>query len=100
MRSSLKGHEGNDQEDVLRTQVSHQFTAIALPKLPSIATSADQICRTCVQIPVNSPSSPSFLVLVSASLSLVGQLLGAERLGLLLVDEFHQHTLVLEHITL
>jgi len=45
-------------------------------------------------------SSPSFLVLVSASLSLVGQLLGAERLGLLLVDEFHQHTLVLEHITL
>jgi len=45
-------------------------------------------------------SSPSFLVLVSASLSLVGQLLGAERLGLLLVDEFHQHTLVLEYITL
>jgi len=45
-------------------------------------------------------SSPSFLVLVSASLSLVGQLLGAERLGLLLVDEFHQHTLVLEHVTL
>jgi len=45
-------------------------------------------------------SSSSLLVLGSARLGLVGQLLGAERLGLLLVDEFHQHALVLEHVTL
>jgi len=45
-------------------------------------------------------SSSSLLVLGSARLGLVGQLLGAEGLGLLLVDEFHQHALVLEHVTL
>jgi len=45
-------------------------------------------------------SSPGLLVFGTASLGLVRQLLGAERLGLLLVNEFHQHALVLEHITL
>jgi len=46
-------------------------------------------------------SSPSrLLVLGSASLGLISQLLGSESLGLLLVDELHQYALVLEHITL
>jgi len=45
-------------------------------------------------------STSSFLVLGSASLSLVSQLLGTKGLGLLLVDKFHQDALVLEHVTL
>jgi len=44
--------------------------------------------------------SPSLLVLISSGLSLIGQLLGSESLRLLLVDEFHQDALVLEHVTL
>jgi len=44
--------------------------------------------------------SPGLLVLVPSSLGLVGQLLGTESLRLLLVDEFHQDALVLEHVTL
>ena len=46
------------------------------------------------------PSTSSFLVLGSASLSLVSQLLGTKGLGLLFVDKFHQDALVLEHVTL
>jgi len=46
-------------------------------------------------------SSPSgLLVLVPPSLGLVSQLLGPQGLSLLLVDIFHQDTLVFEHITL
>jgi len=45
-------------------------------------------------------STSSFLVLGSASLSLVSQLLGTKGLGLLFVDKFHQDALVLEHVTL
>merc|ERR1719270_956100 len=33
-------------------------------------------------------------------LRLIGQLLGAKSFGLLLVDELHQHALVLKHVTL
>jgi len=46
-------------------------------------------------------SSPSrLLVLGPTSFGLVRQLFGSKRLGLLLVDELHQHALVLEHVTL
>jgi len=45
-------------------------------------------------------ASSRLLVLGSSSLGLIGQLLGAKSLGLLLVDEFHQDALVLEHVTL
>jgi len=45
-------------------------------------------------------ASSGLLVLGSSSLGLIGQLLGAKSLGLLLVDEFHQDALVLEHVTL
>ncbi|RMZ94905.1 hypothetical protein BpHYR1_034854 [Brachionus plicatilis] len=45
-------------------------------------------------------SSASLLVLLSSSLGLIGQQLGSLDLSLSLVDLLHQHTLVLEHITL
>jgi len=45
-------------------------------------------------------SASGFLVLGSASLGLVSQLLRTKGLGLLFVDKFHQDALVLEHITL
>merc|ERR1719312_1466448 len=45
-------------------------------------------------------SASGFLVLSSASLGLVSQLLRTKGLGLLFVDELHQNALVLEHITL
>jgi len=45
-------------------------------------------------------ASSGLLVLVSPGFGLVGQLLGAESLSLLLVDELHQNALVLEHVTL
>jgi len=45
-------------------------------------------------------ASSGLLVLVSPGFGLIGQLLGAEGFGLLFVDEFHQHALVLEHVTL
>merc|ERR1712243_166947 len=46
-------------------------------------------------------SAPSRLfVLGSSGLRLIGQLLGAKRFRLLLVDELHQDALVLENITL
>jgi len=40
------------------------------------------------------------LVLHSPGLSLIGQLLGSQSLGFFLVDEFHQNSLVLEHVSL
>merc|ERR1712029_506550 len=43
---------------------------------------------------------PGLLNLVTSGLGLVGQLFSSCLFGLLLVDEFHQNTLVLEHITL
>jgi len=46
-------------------------------------------------------SAPSrLLVLGSSGLRLIGQLLGAKRFRLLLVDELHQDALVLENVTL
>jgi len=45
-------------------------------------------------------ASSGLLVLVSPGFGLIGQLLGAESLRLLLVDELHQNALVLEHVTL
>jgi len=45
-------------------------------------------------------SASGFLVLGSASLGLVSQLLRTKGLGLLFVDKLHQNALVLEHITL
>jgi len=45
-------------------------------------------------------ASSGLLVLVSPGFGLVSQLLGAESLSLLLVDELHQNALVLEHVTL
>jgi len=44
--------------------------------------------------------SPGLLVLRPPRLRLIGQLLGAKSFGLLLVDELHQHALVLKHVTL
>jgi len=45
-------------------------------------------------------ASSGLLVLVSPGFGLVSQLLGAESLSFLLVDELHQNALVLEHVTL
>ena len=44
-------------------------------------------------------SLPGFLNLHTAGLGLVAQHLGTGLLSLLLVDEFHQDSLVLEHVT-
>ena len=49
---------------------------------------------------MHKPAFSGLLVLGSSGLGLIGELLGSQRLGLLLVDELHQDALVLEHVTL